>query len=274
MHTVTINSKVIEVTHIQEQEKGCIHETCSCRDSLLTELKKQVSTVCSSKLFNDWAETIDPRFYVHGIAIQSCDFKDPEKRKPLFIKLVVTLLTSEKEYQEQIVVLRGGSVGILVIRVCEGKEHVILVKQKRIATGQYEAVSIPAGMLDGSTNSLVVGAKEIGEETGIVKIGKLVNMTDYIYGQNHPGVSTSDGLLNERVELLLSEEKITTSELEEMQGRIAGLKEEGEETEVVVVPIDEAMRLAPDAKTIAALYLYRRIEIDRINSQLNTHSNQ
>lgn len=61
-----------------------------------------------------------------------------------------------------IVFMRGGTVAVLMVLECEGKEYTILTYQARVPVGMSMMPEVPAGMLDGSGNFRGLAAEEIG----------------------------------------------------------------------------------------------------------------
>lgn len=168
--------------------------------------------------------------------------------------------------------MRGGSVAMLLILqpndVPENEErdkHVLMTIQPRIAAGSLGFAEIPAGMLDDSGTFSGGAAKEIEEETGlIVQAEELIDMTalalaDNLSGEQlQKGVYPSAGGCDEFIPIFLYQKRIPRSELEAFQGKLTGLRDEGEKITLKVVKLEHLWREgARDAKALAAFALYR-----------------
>eukprot|EP01126_Amoeba_proteus_P016029 TRINITY_DN1732_c0_g1_i2.p1 TRINITY_DN1732_c0_g1~~TRINITY_DN1732_c0_g1_i2.p1 ORF type:complete len:138 (+),score=20.55 TRINITY_DN1732_c0_g1_i2:484-897(+) len=119
--------------------------------------------------------------------------------------------------------MRGGSVAVLVILVCSGKEYVLLVCQNSIATGHCNFPSLPAGMVDSEGFFAGVAAKEIREETGLViNSGDLVDLIQLSYGEKYEGMYVSVGGTDEFVRLYYYTRNVTQEELNGLEGKLTG----------------------------------------------------
>ncbi|KAH7374385.1 hypothetical protein BKA66DRAFT_496937 [Pyrenochaeta sp. MPI-SDFR-AT-0127] len=184
------------------------------------------------------------------------------------------------------VFLRGGSVAILIIvqpADAEGddEKHVILTIQPRIAAGSLAFAEIPAGMLDGDTFK-GSAASEIEEEAKLkVKESDLINMTELALQdtssnskQNSPEPETraftedtesalypSPGACDEFIPLFLCKKRLTRRHMDWLKGKATGLRDEGENITLKLVPLSTAWREgARDAKALAALALYENLK--------------
>jgi len=150
----------------------------------------------------------------------------------------------------------------------EGTEidkQAILTIQPRVAGGSLAFAEIPAGMLDGGTFS-GGAAKEIEEETGLkVKESDLIDMTalaiadakDADGEQLQMAMYPSPGGCDEYMPLFLCQKRIPRAQMEEFQGKLTGLREEGEKITLKLVPLKDLWREgARDGKTLAAWALY------------------
>lgn len=218
-----------------------------------------------SPLFQEWCGSLDPKFRIRSIFFQSVDFVgQPPNRRVIFIKFKADVIDDRGHKLPGIVFLRGGAVAMLVVLRCEGEEYVVLTQQPRLATGNFAFPEIPAGMLDGSGNFSGVAAKEIAEETGItIRVEDLVDMTAMVYDERWKGIYLSVGLCDEFLRFFLYRKDVTREELEDISGRLTGLRSEGEIITLKVVPITYVLFETPDAKTLVAIALYnavRRLE--------------
>lgn len=192
------------------------------------------------------------------------------------------------------VFLRGGSVAILVrslLRIpipapwlttiqiivqpadkfTEQEKHVILTVQPRIAACSLAFTEIPAGMLDGASFK-GTAANEIAEEAKLtVKESDLINMSELaLFDQQtsseaHESVETamypSVGACDEFIPLFLCQKRLTKRHMEWLKGKATGLRDEGENITLKLVPLSQAWREgARDAKALAALALYEGLK--------------
>jgi len=155
--------------------------------------------------------------------------------------------------------LRGNAVSILVALFCEdGHVYSLLTDQPRVPVGMASVLELPAGMLDhGSVKGIAVA--ELQEECGITVRGEedFVDLTELacreaVASGNLPiaALSPSGGACDEMLQYLYLEKKVTVAELEEMQGRLHGLREHGEYITLTVVPWDDVWRISGDSKAM------------------------
>jgi ADP-sugar diphosphatase len=130
-------------------------------------------------------------------------------------------------------------------------------------------------MLDDSGTFAGSAAREIQEETGlIIPEGDLVDLTalahdslrrlagDYYSGERlQNAVYPSPGGSDEFIPLFLCQKRMPRNEINEMQGRLTGLRKEGEKITLRIVPLEqlwiEGLR---DGKALAALALYQGLK--------------
>lgn len=152
----------------------------------------------------------------------------------------------------------------------EDEEHVILTNQPRIPAGTFSFTEIPAGMLDDSGTFTGAAAKEIREETGItIEESELIDMTSLALTAttSAPGneddevlqnaIYPSPGGSDEFIPLFLARKTMSMSQINELQGKLTGLRDHGEKITLRIVRKRDAWKVAGrDAKTLAALALY------------------
>lgn len=63
---------------------------------------------------------------------------------------------------------------------------------------------------------------------------------------------------DEFIRLFLYIKDVTTKELEDLEGKITGCREEGERITLMVAPYDDVWRLTNDCKTMCAILLAER----------------
>ena len=212
-------------------------------------------------------------YKLRSIDIQSVDwFGSGDKKRLGFVKLQVEITNDEGAYLPGAVFMRGGSVAMLLVLqpddILENEEmdkHVLLTVQPRIAAGALSFSEIPAGMLDDSGSFAGGAAKEIEEETGLtVKAEELLDMTalamegEKTEEELQKGVYTTPGGCDEFIPIFLYQKRIPRSELQEFQGKLTGLRDEGEKITLKVAKLEDLWQEgARDAKTLAAWALYQ-----------------
>lgn len=110
-----------------------------------------LSDALSSPNLLEWAQKLDQRFSVSSIHIQSLDMFG---RKPGFLKFRAEV-TLDGDPVPGIVFMRGGSVAILTLLECEGKEYALLTVQARVPIGSSAYAEIPAGEKKRKKDSLL-----------------------------------------------------------------------------------------------------------------------
>ena len=138
------------------------------------------------------------------------------------------------------VVVTGPAVAIVPV----DRDGVLtLVRQPRVPTGG-PLVELPAGRLEPGESPLETAKRELVEETGLHG-GTWIELT---------AIYATPGICDEKIHLFLA------TELE--HGRAQ--PEESEELELVRLPVGDIPSLLPeieDAKTLAGLLLYLRLEL-------------
>ena len=199
-----------------------------------------------------------------------------------FVKLSTEVSNDNGEKLPGSVFLRGGSVGMLVIlypsdtasQDADEEAFVPLTVQPRIPAGSLALPELPAGMLDDSGRFAGAAAKEIEEELGLkVKADELFDLTATVLGslgmtnsdQEHDsanerlqqGVYTSPGGCDEFVPLLAVRKAVPRSELAKWEGKLTGLRGDGEKITLRMAKLSELWREgARDAKALSAFALY------------------
>lgn len=205
------------------------------------------------KPFAQWLNKLPESFELHSIDVTDVDFfgKDPISGKGrigfLKFKADITNLSTNKKIPG-IVFMRGPAVAILIILICEGVEHAVLVRQPRapIATNWFP--ELPAGMLDGLGNFGGVAAKEIAEETGLnFAQSDLILMKEEMY--------PSCGACDEYISFFLARRNVDKEFLLNLDGQLHG-EGDHETTKVMIVKYDEILEKSSDMKLFAAKCLY------------------
>ncbi|KAL1967638.1 hypothetical protein VTN77DRAFT_2895 [Rasamsonia byssochlamydoides] len=226
-------------------------------------------------------------YVLRSIDIQAVDFFRGGRLG--FVKLRADVSNQAGESLPGSVFLRGGSVGMLLIlqpddtppSSDEGK-RVILTVQPRIPAGSLAFPEIPAGMLDDSGTFSGSAAKEIYEETGLsISQDELIHMTslaltspqseqnqkqnqkqdDYDEETLQKAVYPSPGGSDEFIPLFLCQKRMPRQAIDELQGRLTGLRHEGEKITLKVVPLEKLWKEGlRDGKTLAAWALYKGLK--------------
>lgn len=198
-----------------------------------------------SRVFRDWTAAL--RTELATVNIDAVDFRGkPSAETVMFVRLKVK--TADKPF-DQIVQLRGNSVGLLIVLNCEKENFTFLTKQTRLPTGDV-LVELPAGMVDGGTFA-GAAAKEIAEETGLT-----FSEADLIPLSQEP-IYLSPGLLDEAMAFFAVERTVTRVEFDELIGKITGAVDEHEHITLRVVRLEEVVLAASrDAKAYIAFLLY------------------
>ncbi|KAF2767192.1 hypothetical protein EJ03DRAFT_158961 [Teratosphaeria nubilosa] len=263
----------------------------SCPVHLTNDLEPD--QLLSFHAFKTWSTTLrhslslqhNPRHEFHkapyklrSIKIQSVDwFGSGDKKRLGFIKLQAEVTNDEGAYLPGAVFMRGGSIAMLLILQpddvpadSDQDKHVLLTVQPRLAAGSLSFSEIPAGMLDDSGTFAGGAAKEIEEETGLkVKAEELIDMTALTFQDDKTeedlqvAVYSTPGGCDEFIPIFLYQKRIAREELQEFQGKLTGLRDEGEKITLKVVRLQDLWKEgARDAKTLAALALYQGLKGD------------
>ncbi|KAF3396072.1 Nudix hydrolase [Penicillium rolfsii] len=216
----------------------------------------------------------DDPYVLRGIDIQAVDRFGGGRLG--FVKLKADVSNGRGEKLPGSVFLRGGSVGMLLIlqpddipSSQENGKQAILTIQPRIPAGSLAFAEIPAGMLDDSGTFAGGAAKEIKEETGLqVQQSELIDMTSLASGlaegssENgetlQKAMYPSPGGSDEFIPLFLCQKRMPRRDIEELQGKLTGLRDHGEKITLKVVPLEDLWKEGlRDGKTLAAWALYK-----------------
>ncbi len=221
---------------------------------------ENIDSAMKSKIFQNWVASLHPDFNVEDIEFQSVDFSMDGSRV-LFIKLRATVLDENGGELPGIVLLRGGSVAILVVLVCEGVEYTVLVRQPRLPNGNYPFSEIPAGMLDDSNNFVGVAIKELVEETEIeLNQDNIVDLNDLVYGNSAKGVFSSVGITDEFIRYFVFRQTVSREYLDSLRNKLTGSKTENEKIVLEVILLKNLVAESPDSKSLCAFALYQRVK--------------
>ena len=212
--------------------------------------------VADSKIFTDWCASIDPRFQIRAIHIQSVDMFG---KNVGFIKLKADVVDrTDGGFIPGIVFMRGDSVAILVVLECDAKEYAVLAVQPRVPSGLFASREVLAGMLDSGGSFAGVAAKELCEEGGdtFTLTGDDLIDLNATTVCDQP-IHLSPGGSDEAMRFFAHRRHVTREELSALQGKATGHLEEGERIKLEIVPLED-LDIIPDGKTIIAASLYRR----------------
>lgn len=164
----------------------------------------------------------------------------------------------------------------------ENEKHVILTVQPRIAAGSLAFTEIPAGMLDGGSlkgtaaNEIEEEAKLKVRESDLIDLSQLAvedipvspwtntispsaNSSELVANAMYPSVGACD----EFIPILLCQKRLTRRHMDWLKGKATGLRDEGENITLKLVPLGRVWREAGrDAKALAALALYENLKRD------------
>ncbi|KAK1144524.1 hypothetical protein N8T08_005397 [Aspergillus melleus] len=217
----------------------------------------------------------DP-YVLRKIDVQAVDFFGGGRLG--FVKLKAGVSNERGESLPGSVFLRGGSVGMLLILQPddvppsnEDEKRAILTVQPRVPAGSLAFSEIPAGMLDDSGSFAGGAAKEIQEETGLViPQDELIDMTSLASqltarseneGPLQNAVYPSAGGSDEFIPLFLCQKRMPRGDIGALQGRLTGLRQEGEKITLKIVPLKDLWKEGlRDGKTLAAWALYKGLQ--------------
>jgi len=225
--------------------------------------------------FTEWVDSINqienkdlekPELFVEKVHIQSVDMFGPRIG---FVKFEV-IAKKWNEKMKQIVVvpgivfMRGGAVAVLCILIepgIGGKEYALLTLQPRVPAGISDFPELPAGMLDGEPDKQKFAgkaAKEMNEEALLeIKDYELFDLTHMAYGHRYKGMYPSAGGCDEFLKLYLYRRYMNHETLQLLQ-KLDGGEDDNEIIKLKVVPLEDLWHEAPDAKALAALFLYHK----------------
>ena len=148
----------------------------------------------------------------------------------------------------------------------------VLTVQPRVPAGSLALTELPAGMLDDSGTFSGAAAKELKEETGLdVTSDQLIDLTKLALPDSEvengekleKGFFPSAGGCDEYVPILLHQLRVPRESLKDWQGKLTGLREEGEKITLKLVPLKDLWRDGGrDAKALAAFALYHGLKGD------------
>ena len=159
------------------------------------------------------------------------------------------------------VFLRGDSVAILpILRASEdmAQEFVLTTTQPRVPVGAIAYKELPAGMMDGKKNFAGTAASEMEEETHLVFSQEELEPL----GTMDPSVGGCD----ERIRLFRGVKVLPMAQIQEFQGKLTGVIEDGEVITVQVWKMADFVKACAsseitDAKAKCLLFHHLMYEI-------------
>ena len=219
------------------------------------ELGVPVEAALKSKPFLDWVASMDTSYFkVKRVHLQSVDMFGPRVG---FIKFKADVVDPRGQFKPGIVFMRGGTVSMIDVFLCEGIYYVGLTVQARFPTGCSRFVEIPAGVIDGDGAFSGDAARELKEEMGITISEK--DLTDISALLGNRGTFLSPGGSNEIMRFLGFCWHVSRADLRKMRGRHTGEAAEGEEITTKISPLEAIWKL-PDVKTAAAYTYFTKVK--------------
>lgn len=215
----------------------------------------------------------DHAFHHAPYTLRSIDIQSADRfgsRGIGFVKLRAEIKNGNNESLPGVAFLRGGSVAILMIlRPSDSKNErwVVMTEQPRIPAGSLTFMEIPAGMIEGQS-FIGAAADEIEEETGLViPKTELLDLTELALGKQvrpddlQSAMYPSPGGSDEYIAIFLWEKVLDRQEIEDLKGKLTGLRTQGEKITVRILNYEQLWKVgARDAKTLAAWSLYEALK--------------
>ena len=186
-------------------------------------------------------------------ALVRADIKDPEGHELL-----------------PLVLIRGAAVVIVPVieNVDTGICRFLMVRQRRSGNG-HNSLEFPAGMLDDEVaHPAKVAIKELKEETGLdLKENELIPLTD-------KPLYSSPGLSDESIFFYAAHVLLTNEEMEDLNGRLTGVSEEGERIRVELHSGQGAMNQVTSLQVQLAYRLFKEQLEERFSSSAQLWSGE
>ncbi|KAK9721869.1 hypothetical protein K7432_003098 [Basidiobolus ranarum] len=233
--------------------------------------KVNLEEVQKFKPFIDWCKKFNQQSNQEEVEVSSVEIQDVDyfKDRLGFVKMKVNVkLKATGKNIPGIVLLRGGSVSVLLILRAKQsdsskpKEYVVLTVQPRIPVGSLSFTELPAGMLDDSGEFSGVASKELEEETGLtINEKELIDLIELTYDSpDIQGAYTSPGVCDEFIRLFLCVKDIDQAKLDELHGKLTGLRDQGENISLKLVELDKLWHATADVKALSSLMLYYKLK--------------
>lgn len=169
----------------------------------------------------------------------------------LFSLLMLDATTPEGPKIPPICFLKGEVVSVLICLIDkESREKfLLLVKQRRICTGDYIYEQV-AGMVDGEDDPWDVAVREAAEETGVA-IAR-----EQLHSLNKAPYYASTGTSDEALYFFYCELEMNQAQIASYHNKEMGLHDEHEHIYTHVCSIPEALRLITNTNGLLNVYLY------------------
>ena len=93
----------------------------------------------------------------------------------------------------------------------------------------------------------------------IISEEELVDLTELAYAGKWKGMLPSAGGCDEFIRLYMFRREVERDVLTELEGRLTGLREEGERIKLHIVPLKDCWKMTPDGKALSCLTLYEKL---------------
>ena len=104
-------------------------------------------------------------------------------------------------------------------------------------------------------------AVRVSQECDItISEDELIDLTQLAYKGKWKGMLPSAGGCDEFLRLYVCRRQVEPDVITELEGRLTGLREEGERIKLHIVPLEDAWRISPDSKLLSCLALYDRLK--------------
>jgi ADP-sugar diphosphatase len=170
----------------------------------------------------------------------------------LFSTLMLDATTPEGDKVPPICFLKGEVVciGMVLIDEESNEKYLLLVKQRRIAEGDF-TYEHPAGMVDNTKTPLEIAVQEIKEETGVeILADQLINLSPN--ARLFPSTGTSD----EAMYFFACEIKMPLSQIKSLDNNQMGTTYEFERITTLVRPFAEGHIMINNTNGLLLNYLY------------------
>jgi len=216
----------------------------------------------ASDLYQHWLEQIDPSLTVEAVHVYAALRWNGAIRMAF---VGITGIGPDGNRKTEAALLRGATVDILAVVVApDGTEYGVLVEQGRFPVGQV-CTTNPSGMVDGDT-AKAAALRELDEEVGggIVWSDPLW-LNHFATGSDAPMLVTEGGS-DEEVQFCAVFAHLTAEQMRALDGSIAGVEKENEQTKVHVVLLSQVLAYLardgrrPPMKPVLSHLLFERMK--------------
>lgn len=204
-----------------------------------------------SRTFTNWLLTFDPSLKVLWLS-EEWSYWRRKTGELVFAIFHVAYIDDVGKEKISLFFFRSDSAASLLVLedIKSRKKFIVFIEQIRGPVGG-KILEIPAGTLEEGESPAATMAREIKEETNLeVRPDELEFLGTYYF---------SPGACTEQITLYYCEKECVGLEIKELQNRLAGLREHGENTKVKIYSFDDFEKLKiRDAKTQLAYELYAK----------------